>query len=161
MGRYGGKKGLHSAPGVMGLIGKGSVARYFGVIGVLIPLAVSFYYTFLEAWTFGYFLKYLTGGIGVPQGVPIAEQNAAAATFYNAFTGASQDGLLFTGDSKFTIISWVIVFAVNLYFVYRGLSKGIEKFCSYAMPAMAVCALIVLARVLTLGTPDPDRKSVV
>ena len=51
--------------------------------------------------------------------------------------------------------SWVFVFGVNLYFVNRGLSKGIEKFCSWAMPAMAVCALVVLVRVLTLGTPDP------
>jgi NSS family neurotransmitter:Na+ symporter len=44
---------------------------------------------------------------------------------------------------------------VNIYFVFRGLSKGIEKFVSFAMPIMAVCALIVLIRVLTLGTPDP------
>lgn len=156
MGRYGGKKGMHSAPGIMGLIGKGAAARYLGVIGVLIPLGVSFYYVFIETWTFGYFLKYLTGGIGVDPGAPISEQTAASASFYNSFTGAAQDGVLFTGDSKFTIISWIVVFSINLYFVFRGLSKGIEKFCSYAMPAMAVCALIVLIRVLTLGTPDPN-----
>ncbi len=155
MGRYGGKKGLHSAPAIMGLIGKGSPARYLGVIGVLIPLGVAFYYTFLETWTFGYFLKYLTGGVGVDVAAPIADQVAASSQFYREFTGASQDGVLFTGDSKFTIISWMIVFGINMWFVFRGLSKGIEKFCSYAMPAMAVCALVVLVRVLTLGTPDP------
>jgi neurotransmitter:Na+ symporter, NSS family len=155
MGRYGGKKGFHSAPAIMGLFAKGSAGRYLGVVGVLIPLAVSFYYVFIEAWTFGYFLKYLTGGVGVPQGAPIADQTAAASTFYNSFTGATQDGILFTGDSKLTIISWIIVFAVNIFFVFRGLSKGIEKFVSYAMPVMAVLALIVLIRVLTLGTPDP------
>ena len=43
MGRYGGKKGLHSAPAIMGLMAKGSMGRYLGVIGVLIPLGVSFY----------------------------------------------------------------------------------------------------------------------
>src|SRR5688500_19781431 len=32
LGRYAGKKGLHSAPAIMGLVGKGSIARYFGVI---------------------------------------------------------------------------------------------------------------------------------
>jgi len=155
MGRYGGKKGFHSAPAIMGLFAKGSMGRYLGVVGVLIPLAVSYYYVFIESWTFGYFLKYLTGGVGVDVNTSIAEQTAAAASFYNAFTGASQDGILFTGDSKLTIISWIVVFSINIYFVFRGLSKGIEKFCSYAMPAMAVCALIVLVRVLTLGTPDP------
>ncbi len=155
MGRYGGKKGMHSAPGVMGLIGKGAVARYFGVIGVMIPLAVSFYYTFLEAWTFGYFLKYLTGGIGINAAQSVPEQVATSTAFYNTFTGAGGDGSLFSGDGLLTLGSWLFVFAINMYLVFRGISKGIEKFCSYAMPAMAVCALFVLVRVLTLGTPDP------
>jgi SNF family Na+-dependent transporter len=156
MGRYGGKKGFHSAPAIMGLFAKGSLGRYVGVIGVLIPLAVSFYYVFIEAWTMGYFLKYITGGVGVPGEGSIADQTAAASTFYNNFTGAAQDGILFTGDSKLTVIAWIIVFVLNIWLVFRGISKGIEKFCSYAMPAMAVLALIVLARVLTLGTPDPN-----
>jgi SNF family Na+-dependent transporter len=156
MGRYGGIRGLHSAPGIMGVIGRSGLARYLGVTGALIPLGVSFYYVFIEAWTFGYFLKYLTGGIGVDVSAPIAEQSAAASSFYNSFTGTAQDGILFTGDSKLTIISWIVVFTLNIFFVFRGLSKGIEKFCSYAMPAMAVLAVIVLIRVLTLGTPDPN-----
>ena len=37
---------------------------YLGVAGVLIPLAVSFYYTYIEAWCLGYTWAYLTGGIG-------------------------------------------------------------------------------------------------
>ncbi|NUQ11458.1 MAG: sodium-dependent transporter [Gemmatimonadaceae bacterium] len=156
MGRYGGKKGFHSAPGIMGLMARNSAGRYLGVIGVLIPLGVSFYYVFIEAWTFGYFLKFLTGGVGIDVSAPIADQAATASAFYNSFTGTAQDGVLFTGDSKLTIISWIIVFTLNIFFVFRGLSKGIEKFCSYAMPAMAVLAVIVLVRVLTLGTPDPN-----
>ena len=156
MGRYGGKKGLHSAPAIMGLMAKGSMGRYLGVIGVLIPLGVSFYYVFIEAWTFGYFLKYLAGGIGVDASAPIADQAASASAFYNTFTGNAGDGALFSRDGLLTVLSWIIVFAINIYFVFRGLSKGIEKFCSYAMPAMAVLALIVLIRVLTLGTPDPN-----
>jgi SNF family Na+-dependent transporter len=155
MGRYGGKKGLHGAPMIMGAVGKGRMARYLGVLGVLIPLGVSTYYVFIETWTFAYFLKYLAGGIGIVQGTPIAEQTAASASFYSSITGASGDGVLFTGDSKYTVISWVVVFAINIFFVFRGLSKGIEKFVSFAMPIMAVCAAIVLIRVLTLGTPDP------
>ncbi len=156
MGRYGGRKGLHGAPMVMGAIGKGRVARYLGIFGVLIPLGVSTYYMFIETWTFAYFLKYITGGIGIVQGTPIAEQAAASGSFYSLITGVDGDGMLFTGDSKFTVISWVVVFAINIYFVFKGLSKGIEKFVSYAMPVMAVCAMIVLIRVLTLGTPNPD-----
>ena len=154
MGRYGGKKGLHSAPGIMGLFG-GRTFRYLGVIGAIIPLVVSFYYVFIEAWTVGYFFKYLTGGIGIDTAASIPEQSATSAAFYNSFIGNSGDGVLFSREGSLTLVSWVLVFAVNIYFVFRGISKGIEKFCSYAMPAMAICALGVLIRVLTLGTPDP------
>ncbi|HMS01835.1 MAG TPA: sodium-dependent transporter [Gemmatimonadaceae bacterium] len=159
MGRYGGSKGLHGAPMIMGAVGQGRLARYLGVLGVLIPLGVSTYYVFIETWTFAYFLKYLSGGIGIVQGAPIAEQTAASAQFYALITGVDGDGSLFTGDSRYTVVSWVVVFAINMLFVFRGLSKGIEKFVSFAMPIMAVCALVVLVRVLTLGTPDPAQPT--
>ncbi|HSH14357.1 MAG TPA: sodium-dependent transporter, partial [Desulfurivibrionaceae bacterium] len=155
MGRYGGAKGFHSAPGIMGVIGKGAWARYFGVVGVMIPLAVAFYYVFIESWTLGYFLKYVTGGLGIDPSASVADQTAVSSAFYTGFTGANQDGILFTGDSKFTVLCWIATFAINIFLIYRGLSKGIEKFVTYAMPIMAVCAVIVLIRVLTLGTPDP------
>jgi neurotransmitter:Na+ symporter, NSS family len=157
MGRYGGKKGLHGAPMIFGVVGRGRVARYLGVLGVLIPLGVSTYYVFIETWTFAYFLKYLTGGIGIDATASIAEQTAQSGSFYTLVTGADGDGNLFTGDSRFTVISWVVVFAINMTFVFRGLSRGIERFITYAMPVMAVCAAIVLIRVLTLGTPDPSK----
>lgn len=156
MGRYAGAKGFHSAPGVLGVIGGGSVWRYLGVVGALIPLAVAFYYVFIEAWTLGYFLQYLTGGLGIDRAMPITDQSATSAAFYTGFTGAGADGVLFTGDSKYTVLCWVAAFAINIFLIYRGLSKGIEKFVTWAMPIMAVCAVIVLFRVLSLGTPDPS-----
>ena len=155
MGRYGGQKGFHSAPAILGVIGKGRTARYFGVLGILIPLAVSFYYTFIAAWCLGYFYAYLTGSIGIDPTTAIAEQTAAAAQFYNDFTGTAQNGLFFGAGGIPTVIFWVITFGLNVYLILRGLSKGIEKFVSFAMPVMAVCALVVLVRVLTLGTPNP------
>lgn len=155
MARYGGLKGVHSAPAVMGVIGKGSLARYLGVIGVLVPLAVSFYYTYIEAWCLGYTWHYLTGGIGVDRAAAIADQTATASTYYNNFVGNNANGVLYGGSIE-TLVFWALTFAVNIWLIYRGISKGIEKFCSWAMPAMAVCAMIVLVRVLTLGTPDPN-----
>jgi neurotransmitter:Na+ symporter, NSS family len=154
MGRYGGRKGFHSAPSIMGVFGKGRLARYLGVIGVLIPLSVSFYYTYIEAWCLGYTWHFLTGGIGVDTASSIQSQTASAAGFYDTFTGREANGVL-AGESMQTFVFWVLTFAVNIFLVYRGISKGIEKFVSWAMPTMAVLALIVLIRVLTLGTPDP------
>jgi len=154
MGRYGGRKGFHSAPSILGIFTRGASGRYLGVFGVLIPLAVSFYYTYIEAWCLGYFWQYLTGGMGIDVAAPVAEQSARAAEFYADFTGRAANGVL-AGGAHTTAIFWTITFAINIWLVFRGISKGIEKFVTYAMPVMAVCALIVLVRVLTLGTPDP------
>jgi SNF family Na+-dependent transporter len=156
MGRYGGRKGFHSAPGVMGVIGRGRAFRYLGIIGVLVPLAVSFYYTYVEAWCLMYSWEYLTGGIGIDRGAPIEEQTRVAKTFYDTYTGRNENGVLAGGSYK-TFLFWILTFAVNIWLVFRGISKGIEKFVSLAMPVMAVLALVVLGFVLTLGTPDPAK----
>jgi len=154
MGRYGGRKGFHSAPSILGVFGKGAGGRYLGVLGVLIPLAVSFYYTYIEAWCLGYFWQFLTGGIGVDTAAPIAEQTARAAQVYSDMTGRAANGVFSAGTME-TFVFWILAFSVNIWLVFKGISKGIEKFVSYAMPAMALCAMVVLIRVLTLGTPDP------
>ena len=143
MGRYGGRKGFHSAPAIMGVIGRGAVSRYLGSVGVLIPLAVSFYYTYIEAWCLGYAFHYATGSSIVDGGAPIAEQTKQAAAFYTNFIGASNNGVLAAGSMQ-TFVFWAVTFSLNVWLVYRGISKGIEKFVSFAMPTMAVCALIVL-----------------
>ncbi len=155
MGRYGGQKGFHSAPAILGVIGKGRTARYFGVIGILIPLAVSFYYTFIASWCLGYVYAYVTGSMGIDAAMPIASQSAASTQFYNDFIGAGGNGLVYGAVSVPTVVFWAVAFGINIYLILRGISKGIERFVSFAMPLMAVCAFIVLIRVLTLGTPDP------
>jgi SNF family Na+-dependent transporter len=162
MGRYGGRKGFHSSPSILGVFGKGGVFRHLGVMGVLIPLAVSFYYTYIEAWCLGYTWQFLTGGIGVDVAAPVTQQSAQAAQFYSDFTGREANGVI-AGGSIQTFVFWVITFAVNIWLVFRGISKGIEKFVTWAMPAMAICAVVILIRVLTLGTPDltvPDQNVV-
>jgi SNF family Na+-dependent transporter len=154
MARHGGRRGLHSAPGVLGTIG-GPLARRLGVIGVLIPLAVSFYYVFIESWCLAYTWYFLKGGIGIDVAAPIAEQGAASSAFYQAATGTAANGALLGGNLDM-VAFWSLTFAANIWLVFRGISGGIEKFCQVAMPLMAVCAVIVLIRVLTLGTPDPS-----
>ena len=158
MGRYGGRKGFHSSPSILGVVGRGASFRYLGIIGVLIPLAVSFYYTYIEAWCLGYAWHYATGGIGIDRAAPIGEQTLAASRFYDDFTGRNEHGVI-TGGSYKTFVFWLLTFAVNIWLVFRGISKGIEKFVSFAMPVMAVLALMVLGFVLTLGTPDPAKPA--
>lgn len=155
MARYGGRKGLHSGPAIMGVAGKGSWARYVGILSVLVPLGVSFYYTYIEAWCLQYTWYYLTGGIGLSAN-NLEASSQIAGDFFNKVSGAGENGIIYGGSHE-TLLFWLITFAINIWLVFRGLSGGIEKFCSLAMPAMAVCAIIVLIRVLTLGTPDPAK----
>jgi SNF family Na+-dependent transporter len=163
MGRYGGRKGFHSAPAIMGVMGRGKITRYFGVLGVLIPLGVYFYYVLIESWCLGYCFKYLTGGIGIEQGGAITDQVKASTAHFNAFTGATADGSVFDlagGWGSTLLVPFLFTVVANVYLLFRGLSGGIEAFCKWAMPAMAIFALIVLVRVLTLpadpATPDQN-----
>ncbi|MGB5581923.1 MAG: hypothetical protein WBM68_15220, partial [Woeseia sp.] len=155
MGRYGGRKGLHSAPAIIGVWGKGAPARYLGSLGVLIPLAVYFYYVLIESWCLSYAWDYATGGIGVRTIDSVAAQVAASTAYFNETTGSAANGSIFEGGLHRSLVFWMVAFGINVFFLYRGLSRGIELFCRWAMPAMAICAFIVLIRVLTLGTPDP------
>ena len=141
MGRYGGRKGFHSAPAIMGVVGKGRLGRYFGVLGVLIPLGVYFYYVLIEAWCLGYAFKYIGGGIGVAgrRGDRGAGAQRVRAVL-RGFTGSVADGAAFSfaqGWNSTLLVPFLLTVAVNICCVYRGLSRGIETFCKWAMPAMA------------------------
>lgn len=155
MGRYGGRKGFHGAPAILGIWARGAAGRYLGVFGVLIPLGVYFYYVIIESWCLYYFLSYCGGGLGLPESGSVAEQVTSSKAFYAAAKGEAAHGALFEGGGHPVLWAFVFTAICNLWFVYRGLSKGIEAVCKYAMPVMAILGLIVLGRVLTLGTPDP------
>jgi neurotransmitter:Na+ symporter, NSS family len=163
MGRYGGRKGFHSAPAILGVMGKGKATRYLGVLGVLIPLGVYFYYVLIESWCLGYTLKYLSGGIGIPDGASIANQVAASTAHHGQYTGRGADGGVFdltAGWNSTLLVPFLLTIVANVILLYRGLSGGIETFCKWAMPVMAIFALIVLGRVLTLpaDAQNPDQN---
>jgi SNF family Na+-dependent transporter len=153
MGRYGGRKGFHSAPAILGVWARGPIGRYAGVFGVLVPLAVYYYYVMIESWCLCYAWNYLRGGIGISAGT-VQQQVATSQGFFAEVTGSSFNGFLADGTLHQSVVFWILTSILNIFFVYRGLSKGIEAFCKWAMPAMAVIGITVLARVLTL---PPDR----
>jgi SNF family Na+-dependent transporter len=50
-----------------------------------------------------------------------------------------------------------LVFLFNFFLIYRGLNKGIEWFCKFAMPLLVLLAIVIAVRVLTLGAPLADH----
>lgn len=155
MGKYGGQFGFNSAPAIFGVLGRRPIWRYLGVLGLLIPIIIYMYYVLIESWCLGYAMSYALGWLDL--GDDKSQYATRSVEYFNSFVGANQDGLMLDGKMHISVMVWLAVFAINFLIIFRGVSKGIEKFCTFAMPLMAICAFIVLARVLTLGTPNPDN----
>ena len=150
LGRLGGARGFNSTPGIFAAVWKSPAAPYFGILGPLIPVMIYMYYVFVEAWCLGYAFNYLSGGLDLG---PDPEQYNG---FFGRFVGVDEDGAVFSDPLHTAAIFTVVCFILNFTLIYRGLARGIEWFCKWAMPALIGCALIVLVRVLTLGTPNPQ-----
>ncbi len=152
MGRYGGARGYNSSPGIYRTIWRHKAAPYFGVLSMIIPVMIYMYYVYIEAWCLAYATRYLFGRMSF-------EGAQGYSEFFAQFVGKTADGGALTTPGEGLLGSAIfflaICFVANFVLIYRGLTKGIEWFCKWAMPALVLCALIVLVRVLTLGTPDP------
>jgi SNF family Na+-dependent transporter len=153
LGRYGGSLGHNSVPGILRAIWKRPFAPYVGALGMLIPVAIYMYYIYIEAWCLGYAVDFAFGRFD------LGSDKKAYIDHFVSYVGANADGAVLDVGKQglfHSSLFWLVVcFVLNFALIYRGLTKGIEWFCSWAMPALVVCALIVLVRVLTLGTPDP------
>ncbi|NRA35903.1 MAG: sodium-dependent transporter [Polyangiaceae bacterium] len=155
VGRKGGGMGFHSSPAIFGALGKRKGWRYAGVLGVLIPIVIYMYYVVIEAWCLRYAIAYITGSVDLGQHP--GQYAARSSDFFGETVGIGHDGFFGAdGSLDSTFLIWIFVFCLNFALIYRGLTAGIETFCKFAMPVMALCALIVLVRVLTLGTPNPE-----
>jgi SNF family Na+-dependent transporter len=147
LGRQGGRYGFHSTSGIFHALLRRPGAKYLGVIGFIVPVMVYMYYVYVEAWCLGYAVNAMTGRLAQP--------GMDYQAFFAQYTGARENGIGLHFGLQDVGIFVVIVYALNFYFIYRGISKGIETVCKYAMPALIAIALVILVRVLTLGTPDP------
>lgn len=155
MGRFGGRRGFNSSPGIFGVLGGRSGWRYMGVLGLLIPVVIYMYYVLIESWCLGYAWAFLTGSIDL--GKDPSAYAEGSQKFFSSFVGMETDGLMLRGGLHPSVVFWILTFTINFFLIYRGVARGIEVFCKWAMPLMATCAVLVLIRVLTLGTPDPSK----
>ena len=164
LGRYGGRKGYHSPLGVY--YAAGNKSAFWGLCGglsALTPLVISMYYIFVEAWCLLYALQYLGGllqplGIGyslldnVKPGLDLKSADAYGALFSQT-TGMEADGSIFRTFASPLLVVTAVCAAANFYLIYRGVSKGIERFSKIVAPLILLCAIFVIVRVLTLGNP--------
>jgi SNF family Na+-dependent transporter len=150
MGRYAGAHGYNSSPGILHFIGRGRAWKYVGVIGALIPVVIYMYYVYIEAWCLGYAFNFLRGSMHFATA-------KEAGDYWGNFIGIGGNGSAVGFDLNHVGTYLLVVFLLNFVLIYRGIAKGIEWFCNFAMPLLIAIALVVLLRVLTLGTPDPAQ----
>ena len=148
MGRQGGENSFNSAPGIFHAITGQPAFKYIGAIGILIPVIVYMYYVYIEAWCLGYAVNFLAGNMEF-------KTVEESGNFWSRFIGIGGNGEAIGFGFKQVGVYLILVFLLNFILVYQGLSRGIERFCKWAVPALIVIAAIILFRVLTLGTPDP------
>jgi len=150
IGRAGGNLGYNSAPGIFRSLWKNRLSPYLGVIGLIVPVGIYMYYILIESWCLYYAWQYLTSQFPLGSKDPAVYSNA-----FNQLVGMEKNGDVFSTGSKL-LYFLIFVSILNFLFIYRGLARGIEMVCKIAIPALFICAIIVLIRVLTLGTPDPN-----
>jgi len=158
MGRLGGRYGQNSAPGIMYALWRRAPAKVAGAMALLIPVVIYMYYVLLEAWCLDYCLEFAQGGFAElfarastnVTGQVTEAQAVVDATggHFAANCGLNDHGALFTGSRMLWLV--LFCFLVNFFIIYQGVTRGIETFCKWAMPALLFCAVIILGRVLTL-----------
>lgn len=149
VGRYGGARGYYSPAGLMACLCGSKKGAYLGIFGVVLTLIIYCYYVYIESWCLGYAYGFLAGHLNF-------EAVESAAAYFATFVGAGADGSAFRWGSDGVIIFWVFSFALNFFLIYRGVSKGIELFCKYAMPLLVLIAIVIVIRMMTLGAVSPE-----
>jgi SNF family Na+-dependent transporter len=144
MGRYGGRYGFNSAPGIFSVLWRHPFAKYLGALGLMIPVIIYMYYVYIESWCLAYAGYYLTGDLS------LGRNPGLYSAFFNRYTGMGEHGAAFKGGIQTSFWFFLAAFLLNFYFIYRGLSRGIETFCKIAMPMLILAAVIIAVRVLTL-----------
>ncbi|HUT36949.1 MAG TPA: sodium-dependent transporter [Planctomycetota bacterium] len=145
VGRYGGAFGHSTAPGMFHRLWRNRYIKYFGLIGIFGPIVIFIFYTYVESWTLAYAFFSLSGKYA-----GAADQKAMAG-FLKSYQGLDPAGP-FRGLGT-AYIFFLLTFAANCWIVFRGISKGIEWLCKWAMPALLVIAVALAVRVLSLGAP--------
>lgn len=145
IGRYGGKFGHGSLPGMFDRIWPRPAAKYVGVLGLTLPFCFVLYYTYIEAWCLGYAWFSFSGDY-----LNTAERTVHLTTYYNEFINVAPTNSYFPGLGAAAAFM-LITLLLNLFVLYRGVVRGIELLAKVAIPLLFLFCILLSIRVLTLS----------
>jgi len=140
IGRYGGRFGHGTIPGMFDRLWRNPIAKYIGVLGVVMPLIVFVYYTVIVGWLLGFTFFSITGGYFGLDAEGVRGFLGGFQNIHDTSTHGGWVGFLFYGITLLVIV-WVLS---------RGISGGIEKLALFGMPILFGFAVLLMIRVLTL-----------
>ena len=151
IGRNGGRFRKGHMPGMFAAIWRHPAAKYTGVIGLVIPLVVMIYYTYIESWTLAFTWFSLTGDYWGRATQP--EMVAYLRSFQGIGDPAARVHAPWTPYAFFAV-----TLAINIWIVSKGISAGIERLARIGMPILFLFATI-LAVVVCLLPAGPDGST--
>ena len=152
VGRNGGLYRKGHLPGMFAAIWKHPAAKYVGVVGMVVPLTVMIYYTYIESWTAAFAWFSLTKdywGITTQEGM---------VEYLRSFQGIRAEGATVYHQSWTPYAFFIGTLAINIYVLSKGISGGIEKLAKIGMPILFFLA-IVLAISIVMMPPQPGVGS--
>jgi len=155
IGRYGGTKGHGSLPGMFdALVDREKPwAKYLGVLGLIIPLVIFIYYTYVVSWMLGFSFFSITGDyFGFAD---IGQMRDFLYNFQNIFEASPALG----GVPALALIFFLITLTFLGWVLAKGISGGIEKLALIGVPMLFLFAIVLMVRVLTLpeGAATPSQ----
>ena len=140
VGRIGGRAGHGTTPGMFDVMTRRPWGKYAGVIGVALPLVFIVYYTYIEAWCLAYSWFSVTGRY--------AAGSVDLGTFFEEFLGNAPSHNYFSGLGTASLFL-VISLGLNVWVLYRGVTRGIELVAKIAIPVLILFCIVLGA--WTLG----------
>lgn len=144
IGRNGGRYRKGHLPGMFAAIWKHPAAKYFGVVGMVVPLGVMIYYTYIESWTLAFAIFSATKdywGHTTQEGM---------IGYLRSFQGIAPEGAPSYHSSFTPYAFFTVTLFINIFVLSRGISGGIEKLAKIGMPILFFFAFILVGVVLTL-----------
>jgi neurotransmitter:Na+ symporter, NSS family len=133
-GRFGGRRGHHSTPFIMGSMSKGQFWKYVGVFGIFTNLAVAAYYCYLESWALSYAYHSVTDTFG-------GKSSEEVAGFFGSYVSL---------ENNMPIVFWIICLLLNTWILSRGLSGGVEKAAKIGMPLLLIFGAVLAVMAFSL-----------
>jgi NSS family neurotransmitter:Na+ symporter len=144
IGRNGGRYRKGHLPGMFAAIWKHPAAKYVGVVGMVVPLGVMIYYTYIESWTLAFAIFSATKdywGQTTQEGM---------LGYLRSFQGLAPEGGAVYHASYTPYAFFAFTLLVNIFVLSKGISGGIEKLAKIGMPILFLFAIVLAGVVLTL-----------